>query len=186
MVDGLDAFDTERVAGGEFALGDGEVDDVVGAGDVTAGVDVAGGGLLPAVGFHATGVGEFHAGGGEIETGGVGLATEGVKKMAGATDAGFATAGEFDDDASFVAGDGGDFCVGVETDAVVAERLLDDLAGGGGVVFKNVFAALDERDLGADAAEELGEFAGDDAAAEDDHALGDEIEIEDVVAGPEF
>ena len=45
----------------------------------------------------------------------------------------------------------------------------------------NVVAIYDAR---ADAVEELGQFAGHDAATQHDHAFGHEIEVEDIVAGP--
>jgi len=53
-----------------------------------------------------------------------------------------------------------------------------------GMVAQNVGAALDQYDARAYAVEKLSELAGNDSATENDHALGDEIEIEHVVARP--
>src|SRR5690606_2836342 len=188
-IDGLELFAGGRrgegVARGEFALRDGEVHDVVRAADIAAGIDVRDGGLLPAVGGDPAGPGGLDARGGEIEVVDVGLAAERVEQMVGAADDTLAGAPEGDGDAAFgVGGDLLDFGVGVQVDALVAESGLDDRGGLGGVFLEDVRAALDLDDARADAAEKLGELAGDDAAAEHDHALGREIEVEHVVAGP--
>lgn len=74
--------------------------------------------------------------------------------------------------------------MGVEFDAFVAEGFGDDCGGCRGRSGEDLFAALDLDDFAADAAEELGEFAGDNPCAEDDDAGGDKIEFEHLVAGP--
>ena len=74
--------------------------------------------------------------------------------------------------------------IGVELDAFVAECLFDDTCGLGGHLFENVGAALDLNDFTADAPQKLGEFAGDDAAAEDDDFFRFKVEVEHFVAGP--
>ena len=186
VIDWFKTFRAEGVAGGELALGDGKVDNVVRSGDIAAGVDVFLRGLLPAVDGDTAGGGHVDAGGGEIKVGEVGLAAESVEQVGGTASEAFAGAGEGDGDLAGGVGrdllEGG---VGMELDAFVAEGLLHDLAGGGGVVFEDIGAALDEDDAGADAAEELGELASHDAAAENDDAGRDEMEIEHVVASPE-
>ena len=52
------------------------------------------------------------------------------------------------------------------------------------MVPQDIGAALHQNNPCADAPEKLGEFAGDDPSAEDDHAFWHEIEVEDVVARP--
>ena len=53
------------------------------------------------------------------------------------------------------------------------------------MVTQNIRTTLNQDYAGADAPKKLGEFAGDDAAAKDDDALGNEIQIEHIVARPE-
>lgn len=185
-IDGFDFFHAGGVAGGEFALLDGDVDDFDGAGAITARVDVRHVRLLPAVRDDlAVGAGA-DAGGGEIEGGGIRLAAEGVEQVRGAAGDFFPVVEKLDSDAATVGRDTLELRAGEEFDPFINEGLLNHGRRSRGVVAQEVGAALHQSDATADATEELGEFAGDDAAAEDDHALGDEIEIEDVVAGPEF
>lgn len=106
--------------------------------------------------------------------------------MRGAPGDFFPVVEKLDSDAATVGRDAFELRAGEKLDPLINEGLLNHGRRSRGVVAQEVGAALYQRDATADAAEELGEFAGDNAAAEDDHALGDEIEIEDVVAGPEF
>ena len=105
--------------------------------------------------------------------------------MSGAARAGFAAVAETHGHAALLAGDALNRGVGEDLDAFGAERFLNHGGGVRGVFAQELSAALDERDARADAVEKLSEFAGDDATAEHDHALGDVIEIEYVVARPE-
>src|SRR5688500_15219938 len=75
---------------------------------------------------------------------------------------------------------------GEKLNALVAKRLLHDFRRGHRMIAQNIDAALDERNLSSDTIQELRELACDDSAAENDHALWNEIEIEHIVAGPEW
>ena len=66
---------------------------------------------------------------------------------------------------------------GEQLDAFIDECLLHHFGCGFGVVPENVRAALNQDNAGADAVEELGEFASDDTTSKDDHAWRNEIEI---------
>ena len=185
-IDGFDFFHAGGVADGEFALLDGDVDDFDGAGAITAGVDVRHVRLLPAVRDDlAVGTGA-DAGRGEIEGAGIRLAAERVEQVRGAAGDFLSVVEKLDGDAATVGRDPFELRAGEELDPLINEGLLNHGRRSRGVVAQEVGAALHQSNATADATEELGEFAGDDAAAEDEHALGDEIEIEDVVAGPEF
>src|SRR5262249_29398149 len=60
-----------------------------------------------------------------------------------------------------------------DVDSLLAEELAEELAGIGMHTPEKLLAALDDRDLGAHAREELRQFAADRAAAHNDEALWD-------------
>ena len=66
---------------GEFALGHGQVDDLMRARTIASGVDMGRARLLPAVDDDLAVGSRLHPGCGKIETGGVGLAPEGIEAM---------------------------------------------------------------------------------------------------------
>jgi hypothetical protein len=77
------------------------------------------------------------------------------------------------------------FCAGENLDAFAPENLFNFNSGIGVELLQNVPAALDERDLDAEAREELRELARNRAAAEDDERLRQPLQRQRVVAGDE-
>jgi hypothetical protein len=95
-LDGREAGAGEAVARGEFALGDGGVDDLERPGAIAAGIDVRLRGLLPLVDADAAVRLGGDAGGCEGERGGVGLAAEGIEEVLRATDERFSLVEKLD------------------------------------------------------------------------------------------
>ncbi len=172
------------VAGGDFSLLDGEVDDVEGAGDVAGGEDVGLGGLLGGLDDDFL-MGEGDAGGGEVEGAGVGMAAKGDEDLVGGEVVVAGAVGEVD---LFEAVRGGvdamDLGAAVGGDAALGVGGAEDVAGFGVESSEELVVALDEGGAGAHGIEVMGEFEGDGAAAEDDAGGGEGIGVEDVVAGP--
>ena len=183
-VERLERLEPGGMARGKFALLDGQMDDLVGAGAVAAGIDVGRAGLLPAVDDDlAVGPGA-DPGGAEIEPGRVGLAPQRIEEVRGAAGASLASLEKSDRGALLRLGDALNLGAREALDALVLESLPDHGGSLRGVIAQEVGAALDERHPRADAPEKLGEFAGDNPAAEHEDAPGHESEVEDLVAGP--
>ena len=69
-----------------------------------------------------------------------------------------------------------------QLDAGALERLPQRLAGALVLAGKELLEHLDDGDPRAESGEDRGELAADDAAADDQHAVGDVIDLEDLVA----
>lgn len=121
----------------------------------------------------------------QIEVCGVWAATESVANVGGVDGFGFAVLGERNRKAACCFVDRGELGVGENLHAFLAECLRDNCGCFLVEGCEQVGAALDESYFGADALEELCEFAGDDAAAEHHERWWQEIQIEHVVAGPD-
>lgn len=173
---------TDDVAPGGFALLHGDVDNLIKAGAVAGGVNVRRAGLHGFIGDDVSVWAGFDAGLFQIQRSGVGDSAQGEQQFPGGNGNGFAVVLEgngFEFSLSFGVQQ---FCAGKDADAFAAENIFNNGGSVGVEVVQDVRAALDESDADAEPGEELREFAGGGAAAEDDEGFGKFFEVQGAVA----
>src|SRR5262249_35378250 len=129
MVDRFEVADVSGMAGGQFALLDGNVNNLVWPGAVARGVNMRRGGLLPAGDNDLAIVPRAHTGCSQVEGGGIGFASERVEKVVGAAGNALAAVREAHRCATFVLADFFNLRPRKQLDAFVDERLLHDGRG---------------------------------------------------------
>ena len=171
------------VAGGDFALLDGDVDDLEFAGHVTGAENFRDRGLLRVAGGKGAPGGDVESGRGEVESGGGGVASEGEEDFVRLECFLAVIVRHADPFAARGSAGADDAATGDELGAVAFHAPLHGVRN---VIIhraEDVFAALDDGDFGAEGAVVMGHFQRDRAGAEDEEGSGRVLVVEDVVAG---
>ena len=185
LLDGRGQFaDQARgVAGGEFGLLDGDVDDLVGSGHVASGEDVPGGAALVGRDAHRALLAGFHPGTVHLQVVRAGDPTQGEEHLLRADGLfGAATLEPHALVARLVPVRPQQVRAALEADTLVRECVLQGVADVGVGVAHDVVASLEDRHLRAQTRELMRRFQADGPGSEDDDRGGEVLQFQGGVA----